>query len=87
MNELTSKTTAIYNNVKTSIQSLVANGTQLHYAADCWNNANGAQRTYTLSENVTMDIVYNKYYFETTKKPPQNAVADFFARYGGFYPL
>ena len=78
MNELTSKTTSIYNNVKTSIQSLVANGTQLHYAADCWNNVNGAQRTYTLSENVTMDIVYNKYYFETASDENDYSVCTMF---------
>lgn len=40
-----------------------------HYTAlECWNNENGAQRSYTLGENVTMNILYQRYYEETTKE-------------------
>ena len=36
-----------------------------HYTAgDCYMNLNGAKRSYKLSENVTMDILYNYYYFD-----------------------
>ncbi len=34
-----------------------------HYTAlECWNNENGAQRSYTLGEGITMNILYQKYY-------------------------
>ena len=43
--------------------SLVANKGTKHYTAlECWNNANGAQRSYTLDEGITMSILYQKYY-------------------------
>lgn len=35
----------------------------VHYTAlQCWNQTDGAQRTYQLSDNVTMNILYNYYY-------------------------
>ena len=38
-----------------------------HYTAlECWNNENGAARSYTLGEGITMNILYQKYYEETT---------------------
>lgn len=38
-----------------------------HYTAlECYNNQNGAQRTYELSESVSMEILYNYYYDHTT---------------------
>lgn len=34
-----------------------------HYTAlDCYNNQNGASRTYTLSEGMTMSVLYNYFY-------------------------
>lgn len=36
-----------------------------HYTAgDCYKNLNGAKRSYKLSDNVTMDILYNYYYYD-----------------------
>lgn len=38
-----------------------------HYTAlECYNNKNGASREYQLSENVTMSILYQKFYEEET---------------------
>ena len=38
-----------------------------HYTAlDCYNNVNGGQRTYQLSENVSMSILYQKFYEQET---------------------
>ena len=35
----------------------------VHYTAlQCWNNANGAKRTYELGEGITLNILYQKYY-------------------------
>lgn len=41
------------------------NGTKVYDALECYNNQNGAQRTYEISENVEMEILYQKYYEET----------------------
>ncbi len=39
----------------------------VHYTAlDCWNNANGASRSYELGEGITLNILYQKYYEQTT---------------------
>ncbi len=35
-------------------------------ALECWNNVNGAQRSYSLGEGVTMNILYQKYYEQST---------------------
>ncbi len=40
----------------------VAGGATHYTALECWNNENGATRTITLSQNVTMNILYNYYY-------------------------
>ncbi len=38
-----------------------------HYTAlECWNNENGASRSYTLAEGITMNILYQRFYEETT---------------------
>ncbi len=38
-----------------------------HYTAlECWNNVNGAQRSYTLGEGITLNILYQKYYEQST---------------------
>ena len=62
-NELTNKTTATYANMITAFTNEVSAGAKWYYAADCYNNTNGAQREYILSDSVTMSIVYNYYYF------------------------
>lgn len=41
-----------------------ADGANVYTALQCWNNADGAKRTYQLSEGVTMDVLYQKYYEE-----------------------
>ena len=38
-----------------------------HYTVlECWNNENGASRSYTLGEGITMNFLYQKYYEEET---------------------
>ena len=39
----------------------------VHYTAlECWNNANGAQRSYQLGDDITLNILYQKYYETST---------------------
>jgi competence protein ComEC len=38
-----------------------------HYTAlECWEETNGAKRSYELGENITLNILYQKYYREKT---------------------
>lgn len=57
----TTKTTATYG-AYLKARDTYANH---HYTAgDCYKNINGAKRSYKLSDNVTMDILYNYYYYD-----------------------
>ena len=39
----------------------------IHYTAlECWKEQNGAKRTYELGENITLNILYQKYYEQST---------------------
>ncbi len=39
----------------------------VHYTVlECWNNANGAQRSYELGDGVTMNFLYQQYYEKST---------------------
>ncbi len=40
----------------------IALGADHYTALECWNQINGAQRSYTLSENISMNVLYNYYY-------------------------
>ncbi len=63
-NQYTSKTTATYQNTIAAFEEQKEKGANIYYAGDCFNQTNGAKKSYKLSDNVTMDILYNKYYFE-----------------------
>ena len=53
-----------YKNTIAAFQNQVnKNSAKICYAGDCFNQANGAKRTYQLSDKVTMDIMYNYYYW------------------------
>lgn len=41
---------------------LVKEGTKRYSALDCYNNENGASRTYELAEGIELEILYNYYY-------------------------
>ncbi len=62
----TSKTTSLYNKYVEKRDAAVAKGAVHYTALDCWNNANGAQRTYELAPDITLNFLYQKYYEEDT---------------------
>lgn len=64
----TTKNTQIYSKYVTLREAEVAQGAQRYTALQCWNNADGAQRSYDLSEDITLNILYQKYYEEKTSK-------------------
>ena len=65
---LTNATSAIYNNYISSRDEKIASGDIAHHytANDCIQETNGAKKVYTLSEGITMEILDQKFYRETS---------------------
>ncbi len=67
LSELTDKgNKTLYGEYLDSVEYVKEQGTTVYTALDCYNNANGASRSYTLGENVTMQILYQQFYEQTT---------------------
>ena len=58
----TGSTTQIYNNYKSAVTYAKGQGTTVHTVLECWNNTNGAKRSYTLADGITMNFLYQDYY-------------------------
>ena len=57
-------TNTTYKNYLRELNEEIVQGAK-HYTADkCYNNEGGAKRTYDLGAGYSMEILYNKYYFE-----------------------
>lgn len=63
---LTDKTTKIYQSYVEKRDAEVQAGAVHYTALDCWKNENGAKRTYTLGDGITMNFLYQKFYEERT---------------------
>jgi competence protein ComEC len=78
-NQNTSKTTQAYKNTIAAFNNQVTkNSAKIYYAGDCFNNQNGAKRTYKLSDKVTMDIMYNYYYWNKSSDENNYSVCTMF---------
>lgn len=79
-NNLTNKTTQIYKDFLTALDYIEENGTNIMTAAECFSNLNGASSTFVLDEhnNITMDILYNKFYFEKSSDENNYSVCTLF---------
>ena len=75
---LTNKNTTIYSDYVYARQTAVKNGAA-HYTADkCFNQESTAERVYQLSKDVTMEILYNYYYFNSTSDENDYSVCTLF---------
>ncbi len=70
----TTKNTNIYKEYVALRDKQVAAGAVHYTALECWNNENGAQRTYELGNDITLQILYQKYYEESTTNENNNSV-------------
>ena len=62
----------------------VANENANHYTAlECYNNINGASREYQLSDNVSMSILYQKFYEQETSDENDYSVCLLFSTHNG----
>ena len=82
----TNATSAIYTNYCTARDAAVARGAKVYTALDCWKGEKGAQRSYTLAEGVTMDVLYNYYYEHETSEENDYSVCVMF-NYGDSHYL
>ena len=62
----TNATTVTYSNYLSARDEAVSKGATHYTALDCWNENSGASKTYTLGEGLSMDILYQKYYENST---------------------
>ena len=59
--------TVTYQEYKKLVNKQVENGAKAFTALECYNNSlEGAQRTYNLGKDVTLNILYQKYYEQST---------------------
>ena len=62
----TTKKTQVYNNYVSLRNAEVEAGAKHYTALECWNETNGAKRSYELGQDVTLNILYQKYYEQST---------------------
>lgn len=68
----TTKTTNVYDNYIIARENAVSKGAKHYTAKECYNEENGASRIYKLTDNISMEILWNYYYFENTTDNENN---------------
>ena len=76
--QYTTKTTTTYQNYLMARDELVEKGTTHYFASQCFYESDGATKKYQLSAYVTMEILYNKYYFEKSSDENNHSVVTLF---------
>ncbi len=66
------KSTTLYGKYRTAVDYAVSQGAVCYTALECWNNEGSAQRTYTLAEDITFNVLYQKYYEELESGSGEN---------------
>jgi beta-lactamase superfamily II metal-dependent hydrolase len=76
---LTNKTTVAYKTYYANARAnAVSNGAKYYTAAQCWNQTDGASRKYALADGISMDILYNYYYFNNSSDENNYSVCTLF---------
>ena len=78
LNRYSNKTTAAYNNMLQAFDNQVSKGAHKYYADECLDMKNDAKHTYKLSDNVTMEILWNEYYWHTSTDENNYSVCTLF---------
>ncbi|OPZ34636.1 MAG: ComEC family competence protein [Tenericutes bacterium ADurb.BinA155] len=71
-------TANIYDYYKYARAYAVSQGAVHYTALQCWNNSDGAARTYTLGTNLTMQILYTEFYASASSDENNNSVCVMF---------
>ncbi len=72
MTKKENKPTTVYGKYVAAREAQVEAGAVHYTALQCWNETDGAKRTYALAENVTMSVLYQKYYEELESGSDEN---------------
>ncbi len=56
----------LYGKYLDAVEYAKSEGTSVYTALECWNEENGAKRSYQLAEGITMNILYQRFYEEKT---------------------
>lgn len=70
-NKVGSKETGVLKDYYSERDSRVEKGAKHYNALQCYNNTDGGQRTYKLSDTITLNILYN-YYYENSSPDENN---------------
>ncbi len=70
----TNKTTQTYQKYVANRDAEVVSGAVHYTALECYNNLNGAQRVYQLTQNISLEILYNYYYENTSSDENEYSV-------------
>ena len=68
----TTKSTNVYNNYLIARENAISKGAKHYTAKECYNEENGALQTYQLTDNISLEILWNNYYFENTTNKENN---------------
>ncbi len=82
---LTNATSSIYKDYISKRDAEVEAGATHYTALQCWNNADGAKRSYTLADGVTMNVLYNTYYEVETSDENDYSVCLLFSQGSNHY--
>lgn len=66
------KKTSTYQNYLTARDEAVSKGAKHYTAKECYNEENGASRAYNLTDDISLEILWNNYYFENTTDNENN---------------
>lgn len=72
--------TSEINTYYAAVDYATSKGAKHYTAEECFNEQNGAKKSYILDEtyNISMDILYNKYYFEASSDENNHSVCTMF---------
>ncbi len=84
---LTNATSAVYNNYVTARDEEVAAGAKHYTALECCNETNGAKKTYELGEGMSMTILYQRFYSESSSDENNYSVCVLFNHGDKYYLL
>lgn len=62
----TNKNTDVYKDYCAKRDAEVESGAKCYTALECYNNANGAHRSYALSDEVVLNVLYQEFYEQST---------------------
>ena len=83
----TKATSQLYNNYVAKREAKLESGDILHHytALDCVEETSGAQKVYTIADSITMTILDQKYYHETSNDENDHSVCTLFSQGNNHY--